>query len=145
MRRGEIRMFERTVPASLDYMDGLIEEVDGYLKAGHCPPEIMTKLEISLEEIFTNIASYAYEKKTGELFLSCCLEQGTGEFMMQFKDWGLPFNPLAKPDPDLSVSLEERPIGGLGIYMVKKFADEVEYEYRDGCNIFTIKKKIHHE
>lgn len=133
----------RTVPASQDYMDGLIEELDRYLREGECPPEVMTELEISLEEIFTNIASYAYEKEGGELSLGCCLEQGSGEFTMQFKDWGIPFDPVKKRDPDLTIPFDERPIGGLGIYMVKKFADEVEYEYRDGCNILTVRKKIH--
>lgn len=137
------KMLERTVPARLDYMDDMIEALDEYLKAENCPQKILTELEISLEEIFTNIASYAYEKEDGELSLCCRLEQGGGEFTMQFKDWGNPFNPVEKRDPDFTVPFDERPIGGLGIYMVKNFADEVGYEYRDGCNILTVRKKIH--
>lgn len=124
-------------------MDSLIDELDQYLKTEQCPQKILTELEISLEEIFTNIASYAYEKEDGELWLSCRLEQGSGEFTMQFKDWGKPFNPVEKRDPDFTIPFDERPIGGLGIHMVRNFADEVGYEYRDGCNILTIKKKIH--
>lgn len=139
----ERKALERTVPAKLDYMDRLIEELDQYLKAEDCPQKVMTELEISLEEIFTNIASYAYQKEEGQLSVSCRLEQGSGDFTMQFKDWGKPFNPVEKRDPDFEVPFDERPIGGLGIYMVKNFADEVGYEYRDGCNILTIKKKIH--
>lgn len=137
------KILEKTVPARLDYMDPLIDELDQYLKTEQCPQKILTELEISLEEIFTNIASYAYEKEDGELWLSCRLEQGSGEFTMQFKDWGKPFNPVEKRDPDFTIPFDERPIGGLGIHMVRNFADEVGYEYRDGCNILTIKKKIH--
>lgn len=134
-------VLERTVPARIECMDPLIDELDQYLKAGKCPQEVMTELEISLEEIFTNVASYAYEKGDGELSLSCRLEQGSGEFIMQFKDWGKPFNPVEKREPDFTVPFDERPIGGLGIHMVKNFADEVGYEYRDGCNVLTIRKE----
>lgn len=138
-------MFEKSVPASMEYMDAVLEEMEQYLAERRCPPEIATKLEIALEEIFTNVASYAYHEEAGEFQLSCMLEQGSGELKIQFKDSGIPFNPLEKPEPDLKVSFDKRPIGGLGIYMVKMFADEAEYEYKDGCNILTIKKNIRPE
>lgn len=138
-------MLEKSVPASMEYMDVVLEAMEQYLKERRCPPEIATKLEIALEEIFTNVASYAYHGEPGEFHLSCMLEQGSGQLEMQFKDYGIPFNPLEKPEPDMGVPFEKRPIGGLGIYMVRVFADEAEYEYRDGCNILTIKKNIRPE
>lgn len=124
-------------------MDGVIEEMDDYLEHEKCGEELKVKLEIALEEIFTNISSYAYPTGSGEFCLSCSLEQGDGTLALQFKDWGIPFNPLERREPDVGKSIEERPIGGLGIYMVKKFVDEAHYEYIDGCNVLTLKKKIH--
>lgn len=133
---------KRTVPARMEYMDGLIGELHGFLEARECEPDVAVKLEIAFEEIFTNIASYAYEKEQGELSLDCTMEQGTGKLVLRFRDRGKPFNPIAKADPDLELPLEQRPVGGLGIYMVKKFVDEAEYAYEDGFNILTLKKKI---
>ena len=80
--------------------------------------------------------------EAGELSLNCLVERGTGNLLLRFKDRGKPFNPLAREDPDLTLALEERPVGGLGIYMVKQFVDEADYEYRDGFNILTLRKRI---
>lgn len=124
-------------------MDGVIEAMEQYLTEHECPPEAAAKLEIVLEEIFTNVSTYAYHEESGGIHLSCVLEPGTGVLQMQFKDYGVPFNPLERQEPDLDIPFENRPIGGLGIYMVKQFVDEAEYEYRDGCNILTLKKNIH--
>lgn len=134
---------EKTVPARMEYMDSLIGEVDRFLADQGCDGNLSSKLEIALEEIFTNVASYAYEKEGGELSLNCFVERGTGCLVLQFRDRGKPFNPMDRPDPDLELPLEQRPVGGLGIYMVKQFVDEVEYEYQDGFNILTLKKDIH--
>ena len=70
------------------------------------------------------------------------MDQGSGILTLQFRDRGKPFNPLAKANPDLKLPLESRPVGGLGIYMVKQFVDEVDYAYRDGFNILTLRKNI---
>ena len=132
---------EKTVPARMEYMEELIRDVDRYMADRGCTG-IPGKIEIALEEIFTNIASYAYGKEAGELSLNCLVERGTGNLLLRFKDRGKPFNPLAREDPDLTLALEERPVGGLGIYMVKQFVDEADYEYRDGFNILTLRKRI---
>ena len=132
---------EKTVPARMEYMEELIRDVDRYMADRGCAG-IPGKIEIALEEIFTNIASYAYGKEAGELSLNCLVERGTGNLLLRFKDRGKPFNPLAREDPDLTLALEERPVGGLGIYMVKQFVDEADYEYRDGFNILTLRKRI---
>lgn len=132
---------EKTVPARMEYMEELIRDVDRYMADRGCAG-IPGKIEIALEEIFTNIASYAYGKEAGELSLNCLVERGTGNLLLRFKDRGKPFNPLTREDPDLTLALEERPVGGLGIYMVKQFVDEADYEYRDGFNILTLRKRI---
>jgi len=98
---------------------------------------------VAVEEIFTNIASYAYPDGDGKVQL--CMEFSQEEpstMTLRFLDSGIPFDPLAKADPDVTLSAEERQIGGLGIYMVKKTMDEVSYDYKDGKNIFTMKKKL---
>lgn len=135
-------VLEQTVPARMEYLDILLKEADRYLARHLERPEEITKLEIALEEIFTNVVNYAYGKEEGELNLSCLLDQGEGSLVLRLKDRGVPFNPLGRKEPDLTLPLEQRPVGGLGIFMVKKFVDQAEYEYRDGCNILTLKKKI---
>ena len=97
-------------------------------------------LEIALEELFTNIASYAYGGELGPVRVYCGLEGR--ELVLEVEDKGISFNPLDREAPDLQLPLEERPVGGLGIYMVRQFADSVEYQYRDGCNILRLKKCI---
>ena len=100
------------------------------------------KIDLAVEEIFVNIAHYAYgaENTDNESKILCTYEKGL--LSVTFIDSGKPFNPLNNPDPDITLSAEERKIGGLGIYLTKKFMDETFYEYTDGKNILTIKKKI---
>ena len=90
--------------------------------------------------LFSNIANYAYPNKEG--FVDIALKIHPDEIEIQFKDNGIPYNPLAREDPDITLSVEERGVGGLGIYMVKKSMDEVAYEYTNGQNIFTMVKNF---
>ena len=98
------------------------------------------QIDIAAEEIFVNIAHYAYTPGTGEATICVELYQDPSAIEITFIDQGVPYDPLAKPDPDVTLSAKERKIGGLGIFMVKKSMDEVRYEYLDGCNVLTIKK-----
>jgi anti-sigma regulatory factor (Ser/Thr protein kinase) len=84
-------------------------------------------IELSFEEIYTNIFSYAYPPVEGEVKIT--FKRENDFIVLQFVDWGIPYNPLEKPDPDIELSPQDRPIGGLGIYMVKQLAKSVEYEY----------------
>ena len=102
-------------------------------------------IHICVEEIFVNIAHYAYGGKSGEAVINLDIEQNPKCCRVTFQDRGVPYNPLAKADPDITLSAEERQIGGLGIYMVKQSMDHVEYRYEDGCNILTIEKKIENQ
>ena len=116
------------------------------LESWDCSMRAQMQLEVAVEELFVNIASYAYPEKqeTGsfgrvEIAIDL-LPDRMAEIV--FKDSGIPYNPLEKPDPDVTKPAEERPIGGLGIYLVKKSVDEVRYCYENGQNILTIRKKI---
>ena len=99
-----------------------------------------TQLTVAAEEIFVNIASYAYPGRKGEAGISISFDDGN--FTVCFKDTGIPFNPLSKEDPDIHENSEERKEGGLGILMVKKTMDEVAYRYKDSMNILTISKRF---
>ena len=114
-------------------MTALLEEHD-------CPIKTQLLIEVSLEELFVNIARYAYPEGKGWAEIHASVEDGV--LTVTLIDGGIPYNPLAKPDPDVTLSAEEREIGGLGIYMVKKKMDEMTYEYRDSHNILKISKKL---
>ena len=96
------------------------------------------KIRLSVEEIAENIVNYAYNNGNGFVEITTTLDEA-GMLTISFKDAGVPFNPLEKEDPDITLSLEERPVGGLGIFICKKMMDSVSYVFEDGCNNFTMK------
>ena len=104
------------------------------------PMKLSMQISVCVEEIFTNIARYAYSEKEEDVTLG--ISYSEDELIMRFTDHGMPFDPLMKKDPDVTLSAEERDIGGLGIFIVKKTMDDVHYEYKNGKNILTIRKKI---
>ena len=137
-------MRELTIPALQKNLDDVFAFMDPDLKAGNCPDDIRTMLQVAVEEIFVNIAHYAYAPATGDAKISSELirEGEDCSLKMTFADRGKPYNPLAREDPDITLSAEERQIGGLGVYIVKEYMDETAYEYRDGQNVLTIVKKL---
>lgn len=135
-------MKEITVPATLDQLETVQAFVEGALEEQDCPMKILMQVSVAVEEIYVNIARYAYHPEIGVATVRCAVGGDPLQVTIQFLDSGKPFDPLAKPDADTSLSAEEREIGGLGILMVKKTMDDVLYEYRDGCNILTLKKKL---
>jgi len=96
------------------------------------------KIRLSVEEIAENIVNYAYNNGNGFVEITTTLDE-SGMLTISFKDAGVPFNPLEKEDPDITLSLDERPVGGLGIFICKKMMDSVSYVFEDGCNNFTMK------
>ena len=136
-------MEERTLQIKAE--DGNLQEVlrflDAALEECGCPMKAQMQLEIAVEELFVNIARYAYPNEAQDAEVSIALGND-GIAQITFSDSGVPYDPLAKPDPDISLSAEERPIGGLGIYMVKKSVDDMRYERRDGKNILSVFKKV---
>ena len=133
-------MAELQLEAKRDNLSQLQEFLDTTLMELGCPMKLVIPLQIAAEEIYINIASYAYEG--GEGSATILADKVDGQVRLQFIDQGTPYDPLAREDPDVTLSAEERPIGGLGIYMVKKSMDDVTYEYRDGSNILTLWKRI---
>ena len=126
--------------AKKENLDEVLDFVDAALEEWECPMKTLNQINIAVEEMFVNIAHYAYGKEKGTAKLT--IDEADGVVEITLTDSGMPYNPLEKPDPDITLSAEEREIGGLGIYMVKKMMDSVSYEYRDGFNIFTMRKKI---
>lgn len=124
---------------SLDQVNAFLEEE---LENLECPPKITMQLLVALEELYVNIASYAYAPTTGEALIQLDYRDEDSMILLILNDWGKPFNPLEKEDPDVTLSAEERDIGGLGIYMVKKSMDLFTYERKDGKNIVTIGRKL---
>ena len=132
--------FELVVPAKVDKLQDVMAFLEEHL--GEAGPKVLMKLSIAVEEIFVNIASYAYELETGKATMRLEFEENPRTVVITFIDEGVPFNPLARPDPDVTLSAEERGIGGLGIFMTKNSVDKMEYEYRDGKNILTLRKEM---
>ena len=128
------------IEADRERVEEVMEFVDGQLEAHACSVKSQTQLDIAVDELFANIARYAYGGETGEAVIE--IEFPEGFAAITFRDWGTPFNPLEHPDPDVTLPAEKRQIGGLGIYMVKKSMDSVSYRYEDGQNILTIRRKL---
>ena len=134
-------MKELTLPAAAENIEKAVEFVNSQLEAAGCPPKVTVQIDIAIDELFGNIAHYAYGKDTGEATVRVEVTEEQS-VIITFIDSGIPYNPLEKPDPDVAQSLEERQIGGLGIFMVKKSMDDITYEYKDGQNILRIRKDI---
>lgn len=135
-------MKELTLQATVENIETVTDFVNKQLEAFDCPMKTQTQIDIAIDEIFSNIAHYAYKPDIGNATVRVDIAENPLAVKITFIDNGIPYDPLAKPDPDITLSAEERQIGGLGIYMVKKNMDEVLYEYRDGQNILTIKKNL---
>ena len=130
------------VEATMENLDTVIGFVEEQLELYGCPMKIMMQISVSLEEVYVNVVNYAYGTSTGicEVILKLEGDEAGKSMTLIVKDNGVEFNPLDKEDPDITLSAEERQIGGLGIYMVKKTMDEVSYEYNSGCNILSMVK-----
>ena len=135
-------MKELTVEAKTENLDQVTDFINEELEAWNCPLRTLHVIDIAVDELFGNIANYAYFPKTGPVTVRVEVKSEPLCAVITFFDRGVPFDPLQKTDPDVTLSAEERGIGGLGIYMVKKSMDGVRYEYRDGRNILTIEKNF---
>ena len=129
-----------TVDAKVDNWGKVLAFIDEQLKAQGCPMRAMLELDVAAEEIFVNVAHYAYESGNGSVDVEMNFEEHPKAVTIKFSDRGRPYNPLERADPDITLPAEKRQIGGLGIYMVKKSMDNVSYEYADGQNHLTIRR-----
>ncbi len=135
MKRLETDAVRENLSEILAFIDSELENAD-------CPLKVMYLIDIAAEEIFVNIASYAYGPEGGKAAIEIELEDEPKTAVITFRDSGIPYNPLEKEDPDITLSAEERQIGGLGIFMVKKSMDSVIYDHSDGQNVLTIRKVL---
>ena len=135
-------MKELTINATVENIPAVTAFVDEQLEAFDCPMKAQMQIDIAIDELFSNIAYYSYNPDVGPATVRVEVVEDPMAVVITFIDNGVPYDPLAREDPDTTLSAEERDLGGLGIYMVKKSMDEVTYEYKDGQNILKIKKNI---
>ncbi len=129
-----------TVEADRRNLGQVIAFVDEILEGSGCSMKEQIQVDVAVEELFINISSYSYTESGGEAEISVTLlDDGMG-VEITLIDSGVPYNPVLRPEPDLTLPAELRPIGGLGIYMAKQSMDEMSYDYRDGKNVLTIRK-----
>ena len=133
---------EITLDATIDNINKVVSFLDTELTNLKCLDNIKSKIFVAVDEIFSNIANYAYRPVKGKVTVKFNEAPEQNKVEIIFIDSGKPYNPLENEDPDVTASLEDRKIGGLGIYIVKKSMDEVKYEYKDNKNILTLVKKI---
>ena len=134
-------MKELTVPATIENIETVTDFVNGQLEEADCPMKTQMQFDVAIDELFSNIAHYAYAPETGLATVRVSLEKDPPAAVVTFVDSGRPYDPLAKKDPDVSLAVHDRPTGGLGIFLVKKIMDNVSYEYKQGHKILRIYKK----
>ena len=135
-------MKELVIEAKKTNLDAVLSFIDEQLGEAECSKKTRMTIDVAVEELFVNISSYAYDPKIGTAVVQVSVHNEPLSVEITFIDNGKPYAPLAKPDPDVTLDAEHRQIGGLGIFMVKKSMDNVQYEYKDGRNILTIKKVL---
>ena len=135
-------MKELTIDATIENVAIVTAFVDGQLEQLDCPVKTRMQVDIAIDELFGNISVYAYSPDTGTATVRVEVTADPTAVVITFIDNGVPYDPLAKEDPDITLSAEDRQPGGLGIYMVRKTMDDIAYEYKDGQNILKIRKEI---
>ena len=133
---------ELVIDASVEKLGEVLDFIGRNLEAVRCSAKVQSQIAVAAEEIFVNIAQYAYAPGTGDAVIRMEASESPHTATITFMDSGLPFNPLAKADPDVTLPAEKRRIGGLGIFMTKKLMDDVTYEYADGRNVLTLRKNL---
>ena len=123
------------LPVVNEFIECLLADMD-------CSPKTQMQIELVVEEIFVNIASYAYEGEEGETIIRGRIIEDHSGMELIFMDKGKPYDPLARMDPNVNAAMEERNVGGLGIFLVKKNVDAIHYEYKEGKNILSILKNF---
>ncbi len=132
-------MKELMIEAKPEHLDAVLDFIRESLEAADCPMKLQNQIAIAAEEIFVNIAHYAYNPTVGGAMIRVSVDKAV---TIEFEDKGRPYNPLDRADPDVTATADERRIGGLGIYMVKKIMDQVEYRHIDNKNLLIVKKEL---
>ena len=135
-------MKEWTVGAAAENVAAVTDWINEQLESIDCPMKTQMQIDIAIDELFGNIVHYAYNPDIGSATVRVEVMEEPLSVVITFIDGGVPYDPLQAADPNTGLPVEEREIGGLGIYIVKKSMDEITYEYKDGKNILSIKKKL---
>lgn len=135
-------MNELKITAKVENLTDVLGFIESQLGKTNCSIKAQMQIAVAVEEIFVNIANYAYHPEIGDAVLRTEIISDPPAIAITFIDEGVPYNPLAKPDPDVTLPAAQRKVGGLGIFMVKKSMDDLKYEYKDGKNIFTLIKHL---
>ena len=135
-------MKELNIAATVENIEAVTDFVNAQLVALDCPMKAQMQIDIAIDELFGNIAHYAYHPEVGDATVRVEVQEAPLAVIITFIDGGVPYDPLAAADPDITLSAEERAIGGLGIFMVKKTMDEIIYRYENGSNILSIRKNL---
>ena len=135
-------MISKTFSANTEALPEVLGFVEETLEGYGCAMKVQMAICIAIEEVFVNVANYAYETKEGTVTLELAFDEAARIVTFRVSDEGVPFDPLQKEDPDVTLSMEERQIGGLGIFIVKKTMDTLRYDHQDGKNILSMTKKI---
>lgn len=138
-------MKELILEATVENIEKVTAFIEEQLEAVDCPMKAQMQINVAMDELLSNIANYAYKEDDGMVTVQLDIQRGeetTPCAQITLMDCGIPYDPLAKEDPDVTLSMEERPVGGLGIFMAKKLMDHISYEYREGRNILTVTKKL---
>ena len=135
-------MKELTLSATPENIETVTDFVNEQLEALDCPMKAQMQIDIAIDELFGNIAHYAYNPEVGSATVRVEVIDDPLSVVITFIDEGVPYDPLSADDPDITLPAEERAIGGLGIFMVKKSMDEITYRYENGSNILSIRKKL---
>ena len=135
-------MKEWTFEATVERIPWLTDQVNEVLEGLDCPMKAQMQIDVAIDELLANIASYAYGAGTGEVTVRVDFEADTRTVSITFIDSGVAYDPSVKSDPDVTLTAEEREVGGLGIFLVKKTMDDMTYVRRDGRNELTIRKRI---
>lgn len=141
MNENELKT-ELTVEASINNLEKVTSFVNDKLEENECPVKAQMQIDIAIDEIFSNIARYAYSPEIGMVTIQMEVTKQPPEVCITFIDRGIPYNPLLQTEPDTSLSAEERQLGGLGIFLVRKSMDDVIYQYKEGNNILKLKKLL---
>lgn len=134
-------MKELTLEAKLENITQVTEFVNAQLEEDGCEPRVRRLIDVAIDEVFSNIAHYAYAPQTGMATVRVKILKEPRAAEISFVDSGIPYDPLSHEDPASGLTPKERRAGGFGIYIVKKSMDDVRYEHTDGCNVTTIIKR----
>ena len=133
-------MEKLTIQATIENLPAVTEFIISSLEEKDCPIKIIMQMELVIEEVFVNVANYAYTPNVGDVTIYKNFSENPRTLDLTFADSGTPYNPLDHEDPDTTLAAEDRDIGGLGIFLVKKNVDSIDYQRKDGQNILHMKK-----